>query len=68
LTRPLIALMSGTGNGILQLCGFRPASSGELAHSIDELARLIEGTEEAGILGPAQAGEDRPSRRAFATS
>src|SRR5262249_5471861 len=55
LTRPLIALMNGTGNGILRLCGFRPASSGELAHSIDELALLIEGTQEAGILGPAQA-------------
>jgi CBS domain containing-hemolysin-like protein len=55
LTRPLIALMNGTGNGILRRCGFRPASSGELAHSIEELTLLIEDTEEAGILGPAQA-------------
>jgi len=31
LTRPLIALMNGTGNGILRLCGFRPANSTELA-------------------------------------
>jgi CBS domain containing-hemolysin-like protein len=55
LTRPLIALMNGTGNGILRLCGFRPATSTELAHSIEELSLLIEDTEEAGILGAAQA-------------
>jgi CBS domain containing-hemolysin-like protein len=55
LTRPLIAVMNGTGNGILRLCGFRPAQGGELAHSIDELTLLIEDTEQAGILGPAQA-------------
>jgi CBS domain containing-hemolysin-like protein len=55
LTRPLIALMNGTGNGILRLCGFRPASSGERAHSIEELTLLIEDTEAAGILGPTQA-------------
>src|SRR5262249_48307732 len=55
LTRPLIALMNAAGNCILRVCGFRPASSGELAHSLDELSLLIEGTEKAGILGPAQA-------------
>jgi CBS domain containing-hemolysin-like protein len=55
LTRPLIVLMNGTGNGILRLCGFRPASSAELVHSIEELTLLIEDTEEAGILAPAQA-------------
>jgi CBS domain containing-hemolysin-like protein len=55
LTRPLTALMNGSGNAILRLCGFRPASSGERAHSIEELTLLIEDTEEAGILGPAQA-------------
>src|SRR5262249_37740693 len=55
LTRPLIALMNGTGNGILRLCGLPVAQSVELAHSIEELTLLIEDTEEAGILGPAQA-------------
>src|SRR5215831_7752789 len=55
LTRPLIALMNGAGNGILRLCGFRPATSAELVHSIEELTLLIEDTEEAGILAPAQA-------------
>jgi magnesium and cobalt exporter, CNNM family len=55
LTRPLIVLMNGTGNGILRWCGFRPANSAELAPSIEELSLLIEDTEQAGILGPAQA-------------
>src|SRR5262249_57469580 len=55
LTSPLIVLMNGTGNAILRLCGFRPAGGGELAHSLDELSLLIEDTEEAGILAPAQA-------------
>jgi CBS domain containing-hemolysin-like protein len=55
LTHPLIALMNGTGNGILRLCGFRPAGGAELVHSLEELSLLIEDTEEAGILAPAQA-------------
>jgi CBS domain containing-hemolysin-like protein len=55
LTGPLIVLMNGTGNGILRRCGFRPASGSESAHSIEELALLIEDTEEAGILAPVQA-------------
>jgi CBS domain containing-hemolysin-like protein len=55
LTGPLIALMNGAGNGVLRLCGFRPAGGGEPAHSIEELTLLIGHTEEAGILGPAQA-------------
>src|SRR5262245_28834990 len=55
LTRPLIALMNEAGNSILRLFGFRPASRGELAHSIEELSLLVEDTEQAGILGQAQA-------------
>jgi CBS domain containing-hemolysin-like protein len=55
LTRPLIALMNGAGNGALRLCGFRPAGGGERAHSVEELALLIEDTEGAGLLGTAQA-------------
>src|SRR5262249_16872843 len=55
VTRPLIVLMNGTGNAILRLGGFRAASSAELAHSIEELALLIEDTQEAGILAPVQA-------------
>jgi CBS domain containing-hemolysin-like protein len=55
LTRPLIFLMNGTGNTILRLAGFQPASTREMVHSIEELTLLIEDTEEAGILGETQA-------------
>jgi CBS domain containing-hemolysin-like protein len=55
LTRPLTAVMSGTANGILRLLGFEPASGEEMVHSVEELALLIEDTEEAGILQPDQA-------------
>jgi CBS domain containing-hemolysin-like protein len=62
LSRPLIVLMNGTGNAILRLCGFQPATSAELAHSVEELDLLIKGTEEAGILPAVQA---KVVRKAF---
>jgi CBS domain containing-hemolysin-like protein len=55
LTRPLIVLINGTGNAVLRLLGFRPASAEDMVHSVEELSLLIEDTEEAGILGPEQA-------------
>jgi CBS domain containing-hemolysin-like protein len=55
VTRPLIFLMNGTGNGILRLCGYEPARGREMVHSIEELALLIEDTEEAGVLGETEA-------------
>jgi putative hemolysin len=55
IARPLIRLMNGTGNMLLRRCGFQPASAHEMVHSIEELALLIEDTEEAGILGETQA-------------
>jgi CBS domain containing-hemolysin-like protein len=55
ITRPLIVLMSGTSNLLLRCLGFRPAGSGGLVHSVEELTLLIEDTEEAGILEPEQA-------------
>jgi CBS domain containing-hemolysin-like protein len=55
LTRPLIFLMNGTGNAIVRLFGFRPAAGEGLVHSVEELALLVEDTEEAGILDPDQA-------------
>lgn len=54
-TRPLIFLMNGTGNAILKLIGFQPAGEREMLHSVEELALLIEDTEEAGILSETQA-------------
>jgi putative hemolysin len=56
LTRPLILLINVSGNGILRLFGYHPASASEMVHSVEELALLIEDTEEAGILDPEQAG------------
>jgi putative hemolysin len=55
LTRPLVVLMNGTGNYIVRLFGFQPASGESMLHSVEELALLIEDTEEAGILDPDQA-------------
>lgn len=54
LSRPLILLMNGTGNTLLRWIGYRPTESA-LVHSVEELALLIEDTEEAGILDPEQA-------------
>jgi CBS domain containing-hemolysin-like protein len=55
LTRPLTLVMGGTANGILRLLGYEPARGDEMVHSVEELALLIEDTEEAGILDPDQA-------------
>ena len=54
ITRPLIVIMNGTGNFFVRLCGFQPAPEAAV-HSVEELALLIEDTEEAGILDPDQA-------------
>lgn len=55
LTRPLVLFMNGTGNAILRLWGFHPATAAEMVHSVKELELLVEDTEEAGILAPVQA-------------
>lgn len=54
VTRPLIVIMNGTGHLILKWFGARPAME-TLVHSVEELALLIEDTEEAGVLDPEQA-------------
>jgi putative hemolysin len=53
-TRPVILIMNGTGNFMLHLLGARARPEG-LVHSVEELALLIEDTEEAGVLDPDQA-------------
>jgi CBS domain containing-hemolysin-like protein len=55
LTAPIVAAMNGTGNLLLRLIGFQPASGEESVHSVEELRLLIEDTEEAGILDEDQA-------------
>jgi putative hemolysin len=54
LTRPLTLLMNMSGNLLLRTFGFKAADQG-MVHSVEELALLIEDTEEAGILDPDQA-------------
>jgi len=54
VTRPLILLMNGTGNCIVRWLGLESSPAG-LVHSVEELALLVEDTEEAGILDPDQA-------------
>jgi putative hemolysin len=55
LTRLVVVLIYGSANLVLRLFGHQPASGTQMAHSVAELALLIEDTEEAGILDPEQA-------------
>ncbi|HLN26824.1 MAG TPA: hemolysin family protein [Gemmataceae bacterium] len=55
LTRPFTLVMSETARLILRWWGVQPAHGEEMVHSVEELALLIEDTEEAGILEPDQA-------------
>ncbi len=55
ITRPFTLIMSGTANLILRLMRLEPARGDAMVHSVEELALLIEDTEEAGILGSDQA-------------
>jgi putative hemolysin len=54
VTRPAILFINATATGVLKLLGYRrPLESN--VHSVDELALLVEDTEEAGVLDPEQA-------------
>ena len=54
VTRPLIVIINATATGVLKLFGYkRPLESS--VHSVEELALLVEDTEEAGVLDPEQA-------------
>jgi putative hemolysin len=55
VARPLIFLMNGTGNYVVRAFGFQAADGTHMVHSVEELALLIEDTEEAGILNAEQA-------------
>jgi len=55
VTRPLIIVMKGLANFIVRLFGYESTGGEEMVHSVEELALLIEDTEEAGILDPEQA-------------
>jgi CBS domain containing-hemolysin-like protein len=55
LSRPLVALIAGSGNRVLRRFHFLPLSGNESVHSVEELLLLIEDTEEAGMIDPNQA-------------
>jgi CBS domain containing-hemolysin-like protein len=54
VTRPVILVMSGTSALILRIFGFRSEPETHL-HTVEELALLVEDTEEAGLIAPEQA-------------
>jgi CBS domain containing-hemolysin-like protein len=55
LSNPVVAVMNSTGNFILRLAGYATAGTESDVHSVDELALLVEDTQEAGGLSPQQA-------------
>ncbi|OQY18165.1 MAG: hypothetical protein B6I35_13450 [Anaerolineaceae bacterium 4572_32.2] len=50
LFRPAIWALNGTGNALLRLFGFQPASGHEMVHSVAELRMLVEASHEGGVL------------------
>src|ERR1019366_3702540 len=54
LTRPLILFINATAGGVLKQIGYKQSAESSV-HSVEELALLIEDTEEASILDPEQA-------------
>jgi len=55
LMRPFIVLMNGAGNGVVRLLGFKPISGHEMAHSMEEVALIVEESRQAGVLPRDQA-------------
>lgn len=54
LSRPFVALMLATKNAILRCFGIQPATTSEMAHSIEELSLLVEDSQDSGILSRTQ--------------
>jgi CBS domain containing-hemolysin-like protein len=48
--KPVIWLLNGAGNGLLQLAGIDPASGHELVHSVDELKMIVTASAEGGVV------------------
>jgi CBS domain containing-hemolysin-like protein len=53
--RPFIALMNASGNRLVRLMGFKPASHAAHLHSVQELQLLVEDVSEAGRMSADQA-------------
>lgn len=60
--RPVIRLMNGVGNGVVQMLGFEPVAGHATVHSPEELEMLVHSSREAGLL---QESEERLLRRVF---
>ena len=48
--KPVIMLLTGTGNALLKLVGVKPASGHELVHSVAELKMLVTASAESGVV------------------
>ena len=57
-----IRALNAVGNGVLRMFGFRAATGEEMVHSAEELALLVNASEEAGTVEPSEA---RIATRAF---
>jgi CBS domain containing-hemolysin-like protein len=55
IVRPFTYLMNGAGNGVVRLLGFEPISGHEMAHSMEEVAMIVEESRQAGVLPRDQA-------------
>lgn len=55
IARPFTYLMNGAGNGVVRLLGFEAISGHEMAHSMEEVAMIVEESRQAGILPRDQA-------------
>jgi putative hemolysin len=55
IARPLIVVINGTGHFVLKMCGFQLLTGTDMVHSVEELALVIQDTEQAGLLAHDQA-------------
>jgi putative hemolysin len=55
ISRPVVAVMNGTGNWLLRRIGYTPSGTEGHVHSVEELRLIVEDAEEAGRLDEDQA-------------
>jgi putative hemolysin len=55
LSRPFIAVIRGTSNGVMRAMRLPPLALAKQVHSVDELRMLVEETQEAGVIPEDQA-------------
>ena len=55
IARPLIVIIHGSGRLALRVCGIKIPTGTDMIHSVEELALVIEDTQQAGILDAEQA-------------